>query len=85
MGLILRWFDHDGVRHRAYLRSEEERAGIAASADRDRRPRQSGTRRLVLAAQDWAVELPADDGRGIEDFSVDELRMLVENARTEPV
>jgi hypothetical protein len=67
MSLILRWFEANGERHRAFFREREP----------------AGERELVIAGPNWqCVTREASDAR-LEDFSEDALVDLAMNGRSQ--
>jgi hypothetical protein len=67
MSLILRWFEDDGERHRAFFRQHEA----------------SGRRELVIAGRDWQHATPEVGVSRLEDLSEDALVELARTLRSQ--
>jgi hypothetical protein len=66
MSVILRWFEANGERHRAFFREGEP----------------TGERELVIAGPDWQYVTRQPDTTRLEDLSEDALVDLARNARS---
>jgi hypothetical protein len=66
MSLILRWFEDNGERHRAFFRQHEA----------------SGRRELVIAGRDWQHATPEIGASRLEDLSEDALVELARTLRS---
>jgi hypothetical protein len=69
MSLILRWFEDNGERHRAFFRQHEA----------------SGGRELVIAGRDWQYATPEVAASRLEDLSEDSLVELARSLRSRDV
>jgi hypothetical protein len=65
MSLILRWFEDNGERHRAYFRQHEA----------------TGSRELVIGGRDWQETAPVTGSTRLEDLSDDLLVDLARRLR----
>jgi hypothetical protein len=66
MPAILRWFEHEGTRHRVYFRSMQ----------------QGGTGRVVIAGPGWLHTVDRPEVTRLEDLTDDDLQSLAEIARS---
>jgi hypothetical protein len=69
MSLILRWFEDNGERHRAFFRQREA----------------TGGRELVIAGRDWQHATPEIAASRLEDLSEDTLVGLARTLRSRDV
>jgi hypothetical protein len=65
MSLIMRWFEANGERHRAFFREQEP----------------TGRRELVIGGPDWQYATPDPDVARLEDLSEDTLIGLAGDLR----